>query len=303
MTQIDLNLVRTFVLLFQTGSVTATAAELSVTQPSVSHGLKRLRKHFADDLFRRTALGLRPTQVAERLYPELQQALEVMDSVVHAVTTFEPRTSTRSFRLLATDLGEVALLPSVLALFRERAPLARVEVTPLDFTTMGRDLRQNDADAAICTPRFTAPDLARDVLLRDRYTGLCFAAHPRIGSAPTLEEYLAERHVVVADASGHVEVDRALERLGSRRDVAIRVPHFTALPRLLERTDLLGVIPGTVSNMFTTLADVRTFDLPLDIAPAEISLYTYKRVLPSPAAEWFRRTICDALQGTAGQSG
>jgi hypothetical protein len=47
----DLNLVRTFLRLYETRSVTRTAEQMSLTQPSVSHALRRLRKQFNDNLF------------------------------------------------------------------------------------------------------------------------------------------------------------------------------------------------------------------------------------------------------------
>ncbi|QYB00245.1 LysR family transcriptional regulator (plasmid) [Rhodococcus sp. USK10] len=295
MADIDLNLVRTFILLYQNRSVTRTAAELSVTQPSVSHGLKRLRRHFADDLFVRSATGLKPTQVATRLYPELQQALEVIDSAVRAVSTFDAKTSTRTFRLLATDLGETLLLPAIAGLLRERAPSVKVEVEPLDFKTFEDDLRQNRADGAICTPRVTADDLNRDVLRAVRYVGLCAARHKRIGAKPSMNAFLSERHVAVTDASGHMEVDRALAHLGSKREVAIRVPHFAPLPGLVQETDLLAIIPDGLSDWFFGQSDVRTFALPFSVRSVEVSLYTYRKMFPSPAADWFRALVREAL--------
>ncbi len=43
------------------------------------------------------------------------------------------------------------------------------------------------------------------------------------------------------------------------------------------------------------MADVKTFELPFAVPAVEISLYTYKRVLPDPGTEWFRRTVKIAL--------
>ena len=44
MSHIDLNLIRTFVTLYEARSVTLAAERLFVTQPSVSYGLARLRE-------------------------------------------------------------------------------------------------------------------------------------------------------------------------------------------------------------------------------------------------------------------
>jgi hypothetical protein len=55
-------------------------------------------------------------------------------------------------RLPATDLGQLAPLPTVLAALQHRRPATRLEVIPLDFSTAA-ELRHGQVDAAICTPR------------------------------------------------------------------------------------------------------------------------------------------------------
>src|SRR5574340_1374356 len=122
MVSVDLNLMKTFVLLYQTGSVTRTAERLSITQPSVSHALGRLRKQLNDRLFLRSPEGLQPTETARRLYPEIHQALEVIEAAVAGSGTFDPATSNRTFRILATDLVEVCLLATGRAELEGRAP-------------------------------------------------------------------------------------------------------------------------------------------------------------------------------------
>ncbi|SED73093.1 DNA-binding transcriptional regulator, LysR family [Rhodococcus jostii] len=291
----DLNLVRTFLLLYETRSVTRTAECLSLTQPSVSHALGRMRKQFNDSLFSRSTNGLQPTELAISMYPTLRQAIEVIDSTVSGVGQFDSATSRRTFRLHATDLGEVSLLPPVLARIAETAPGVDLHVTPLNFSVVETELRQGQADAVICTPRVTADDFERDVLFPDSYCGICSDAHPRIGRTPTLDEFLGERHIAVDVAAGHTDVDRSLSLLGHSRDVALRISHFAALPQLLETTPYLSIIPASVAEQFCRMADVKIFDLPFDVPAVEISLYTYKRVLPDPGTEWFRRTVKAAL--------
>jgi DNA-binding transcriptional LysR family regulator len=299
MVDVDLNLMRTFVLLYETRSVTRTAEALFITQPSVSHALRRLRRQFNDELFVRSPDGLAPTETAELMYPRLQQALEVIDETVSGAGRFDPTTSVRTFRICATDLGEISLLPAVLARLEEHAPRCTVEVTPLDMAAAPQHLRQGRADAVICTPRIDDPDLRRDGLFRERYVGLRARVHPRIDDRPSLEEYLRERHIVVDPAAGHVDADQELTRLGHRREVAARVSHFAVLPELLAQTYYLSVVPNGVAGLFTRSSDVRTFELPFEIPTVEVSLYTYRRALPAPGTDWLRDLICRTLRRDA----
>ncbi len=292
---LDLNLVKTFVLLYETRSVTRTAEALFLTQPSASHALRRLRRHFGDELFVRSADGLRPTETADGMYPRLRQALEVITETVAGTGAFDPLTSQRTFRIRATDLGELILLPAVLAELEARAPHCRIEVAPLDFADAAQELRQGRADAVLCTPRLDAPDIRRDPLFQERYVGLCATDHPRIGDRPELGEYLAERHIAVAAAAGHVDADQVLARLGHPRDIVVHVPHFAVLPELVARTGYLAVVPSRAVRAFTRAAPARTFALPFDIPPVEVALHTYRRTLPAPAVEWLRATITGLL--------
>jgi DNA-binding transcriptional LysR family regulator len=291
---------KTFVLLYESGSVTRTAEKLSVTQPSVSHSLSRLRRQFGDPLFVRSANGLAPTDTARRLYPDLRIGLEVIEAAVAGASEFDPATSNRTFRILATDLGEIALLPSVLAELEVRGPRIRIEVVPLSIATAAAELQQGRADAVICTPRLPDRDLRRDVLFSERYVGLCAADHPRITDEPTLEVYIGERHVSVDAAVGHSQAEQVLASLGLECEVALRVKHFAALPRLLELTRTLAVVPSSVTDWSIRAADVRVFTLPIDVPDVEVALYTYNRRPSSPAVDWLRDVICDVLRNSTG---
>ena len=58
--ELDLNLMRVFCTVYEQGSVTGAAAELHLTQPTVSHALKNLRRQCNDQLFVREGRGLCP---------------------------------------------------------------------------------------------------------------------------------------------------------------------------------------------------------------------------------------------------
>ncbi|MFD1213277.1 LysR family transcriptional regulator, partial [Arthrobacter sp. GCM10027362] len=64
----DLNLLRTFRDIYETGSITRTAEARFVTQPSVSHALTRLRRELSDDLFVRRGGRMKPAPWAVGLY-------------------------------------------------------------------------------------------------------------------------------------------------------------------------------------------------------------------------------------------
>ncbi|MBD8022751.1 LysR family transcriptional regulator [Microbacterium gallinarum] len=296
MAEYDIGMLRVFLLVYETGSVTTAAERLFLSQPSVSYTLRKLRAHFSDPLFVRRGTRLEPTPVAEERYPKLRRLVESMDEVMAPASAFRPETSTRRFRLRMTDVGVSGLLPRILQRVRAEAPSVVLDVESLNLATVVQDLRSGATDAAICTTRLDEPDLQRDELFTQAYAGLRPVGHPRIGERPTLPEYEAEEHVTVAISTGHTALDRHVRETGIQRRVALIVPTFAALPALLERTDLLSYAPTSVANRLVGLGQVETFALPFDVPITEIALYTVRRELPSAEFDWFRGALVEALR-------
>lgn len=292
----DIGMLRVFLLVYETGSVTTSAERLYISQPSVSYTLRRLRLHFSDQLFQRRGQRLEPTPVADELYPQLRRLLESMDDVMARASSFRPETSTRRFRMRMTDVGVGGLLPRILHRVRSEAPNVVLDIESLNLSTVVQDLRSGAADAAVCTTRLDEADLLRELLFTQEYAGICPVDHPRIGAEPTLAEYEAEQHVAVAVSTGHTALDQRVRELGIQRNVALVVPTFSALPQLLESTDLLAYAPTSVASRLVALGQVRMFQLPFDVPITEIALYTVRRELPSAEFDWFRQTMIDALR-------
>lgn len=292
----DIGMLRVFVLVYETGSVTLAAERLFISQPSVSYTLRKLRIHFGDVLFQRRGQRLEPTPVAEDLYPRLRRLLGSMDELMASSATFNPSTSRRHFRLRMTDVGISGLLPRILHRLREEAPHVGLEVELLNLPTIVQELRSGSTDAAVFSTRLDVSDLLRELLFRQEYIGICPVDHPRIGEEPTLAQYEAEKHITVAVSTGHTALDQKVRELGVQRHVALVVPTFAALPSLLEGTDLLSYAPTTVANRLVRQGGVRTFPLPFEVPVSEIALYTVRRELPSTEFDWFRKTVIEALQ-------
>lgn len=298
MTQIDLNLIQTFVVLYEARSVTLAAERLFVTQPSVSHALGRLRDVFEDPLFTRCREGVQPTFVAEQLYVTLREALTRIEEAVQTVHHFDPASTERRFRIALSDLGEIGFLPLILERLNREAPRAEVEVLPLQIDQVGDWLASGKVDTAIC--RQAVPGSRSQALIQERYVCLLSADHPRIDNQLGLPAYLRERHVAVTRSSGHGSTEDVLKAMGVERRIALRVPHFSVLPKLLPGTDLLTVLPAQIAYLFAAEGGLKVLDLPFEVPPFEVSLHWRASSERSPALEWFRRTIADAI--IAGQS-
>jgi DNA-binding transcriptional LysR family regulator len=286
MRDFDLNLVRTFVLLYETRSVTATAESLHVTQPTISYSLQKLRRRFSDELFRRTGAGLVPTTTARALYEPLHSALSGIETAVSGAWSFDPASARAAFTLCLSDLGEISLLPRLMAALPRHAPGVTLTVRPLDVDRAADQLGRGEIDAFIASPLISSQRVARLPLFSEGYLGMVVADHPRLGSRVEFEQLAAERHVTVFGPTGHDGPRRALEAHGLLDRVVLEVTRFAALPYLVQDGELVAMVPRMVAEVFAAEHRVRLFELPLDIEPAQVSVYARHPHARSPAQHW-----------------
>ncbi|WP_106476381.1 LysR family transcriptional regulator [Phytohalomonas tamaricis] len=295
MPHIDLNLIRTFVTLYHTRSVTAAAERLHVTQPSVSYALSRLRVLLNDPLFTRTRNGMAPTFAATQFYATFQEALARIENAIDSHHHFDPARSEKRFRLALTDLGEMSLLPSIMQALHAQAPLIELEVWPLEIDKVTQWLATGKIDAMICSRPITGPGVERRVIVCERYVCLLNRDHTTIGDHLSLEQFVAQKHAVVAPTAGHGLAEEVLSEMGIQRKISLVVPHFSILPRLIEGTDLLVILPVQIATSFAAQARLKVLELPFAVPTFEVALYWQTHGGDSAPQRWFCDSIIKAV--------
>lgn len=123
---LDIDLLRCFVTIADTGSFTRAGARLGRTQSAISLQLKRLEEQLGRTLFQRSPRSLAITPDGERLIGPARQILRLHDATVAEM--FEPDIA-GSVRIGVPEDFATAHLPAVLAAFTEAHPLVELEVT------------------------------------------------------------------------------------------------------------------------------------------------------------------------------
>lgn len=123
---LDIDLLRCFVTIADTGSFTRAGERLGRTQSAISLQLKRLEEQVGRSLFLRSPRHLSITPEGERLIGPARQILRLNDATLAQM--FEPDIA-GSVRIGVPEDFATAHLPSVLAAFTEAHPLVELEVT------------------------------------------------------------------------------------------------------------------------------------------------------------------------------
>src|SRR5918999_605010 len=291
---LDLNLLRVFDAVLREKGVTAAAVRLGLTQPAVSNALGRLRAVFGDALFVRTTSGMEPTPFARGVAEPVRQALALLDAALAHGPGFEPASATRSFRFYMSDLGQVEFLPPLVERVQRAAPGVRLEAVAADLEHIGDALGAGALDLAVGFLPALGPPVERRALFRDPYVCLMRADHPAIGSRLTRKQFVEASHVLVTyRGGGHRVIEEALERAGAARRIALRVPHFTVVPMVLERTDLILTLPARVARVYESRGRLKKLPLPIAIPPAEVAVHWHERFDADPGNRWLREQVIE----------
>ena len=111
MATVDLNLMVIFDAIMQESSISVAAERLSMTQPSVSNAVSRMRHAWQDPLFVKQGRGIRPTPYAVELWKTIGEPLESI-RIATERDEFNPATLKRTFRIATTDwMADLFWLP------------------------------------------------------------------------------------------------------------------------------------------------------------------------------------------------
>lgn len=292
----DLSLVKVFLAIYDNGSLSRAAEELNITQPSVSYSLARLRDLLNDPLFTRTRDGMIPTFTADQFYQVFHESICKIEQAIADARQFEPKTSTRTFRIALSDLGEFYLLPKLLRDIHIKAPNCKVEVVTTEIEKVEGWLSQGRVDLAVGNLSFLKGRTLHKKLFDEHYQCILSTKHTRIRGEPTLDDFLNEHHIFISKASGHFYINDYLGERGKQINIALHIPHFSALPGIIPDSDLIACLPSRVAKEFTSPGNLVSFPLPFPTPEFEVSLYWTESTDDPSALRWLCEVAYHALK-------
>ncbi len=302
--KVDLNLLVYLDVLLREGSVTKAANQLSITQPAMSNGLKRLRDLFKDPLLVRTSDGMTPTKRALELQPIIRDVLSRLESSIQPETDFDPLTSDRTFRIMTSDYAESTLLLELVGRLADLAPNITLDlITPSDVTF--HDVEQGKVDMAI--NRFDELPLSfhQKVIWYDTFSCVMSSDHPLVEKC-NLEGYLSAQHIWVSKTGFGVGVgidpnevqklgwvDAELTKIGKQRAIRVFTRHYHAALQIAKKQKLIATLPSKAARLFKHDPDVVIKEPPFDIPPIALTM-AWSALLHHDAGHiWLRRLISD----------
>jgi DNA-binding transcriptional LysR family regulator len=256
----------------------------------MSRALARLRALLRDPVLARGVDGLVPTPRVLALQPALRRALADIQGLV-APQAFDPAEWAGGVTIAATDHQTTILLPDLVARLAREAPRLDLRVVPF-LASMLDEMRNGRVHLSFgITEQALPPGLASEPLYDDTFVTLLRAGHPAARDW-TLERFAALDHVLVTVmGDGRGVLDDDLERLGLRRRVALRLPHFQAAMAVVAKTDFVVTLPRSMAVRFAPRFGLMALEPPITRPPFTTTLIWPEALAADPGIVWLRGIV------------
>ncbi|MEO5755471.1 MAG: LysR substrate-binding domain-containing protein [Mesorhizobium sp.] len=168
---LDLNLLKTFVAVVESGSLSNAAPRVGRSQSAVSMQMQRLEDMVGNQLLVRGPRTVTPNAIGEDFLIYARRLLKLSDEAWASVT--RPK-ETGSVRLGVPDDYAAFLLPPVLSRFAAEHPLVTVELVCEQSTALVKTLAEGRLDLAIVT---RLPEQALEVIRLERFVWVASPNH------------------------------------------------------------------------------------------------------------------------------
>lgn len=286
---LDLNLLVAFNVLMDTRSVSRAAHQLNLSQPAMSAALGRLRDYFGDDLLVLQGKRMFPTPYAESLVPMVQDTLRRIDALITTSTSFDPETSQRVFRLIASDYITAAVIAPLSRHLAHVAPGIRLEVVlPSDGSA---DLIAQGAFDLLITPEeFINPSQPAELLFEERHVIVGWNKNPIFKRTVSLDDIVSAGHVSVHMGNQRTSAfaDSVMDKLGHFRRIDMTASSFTVVPWLIIETDRLALMHERLARCMAQMFPLAMASIPFSFpAMREMMQFNHARSADDGLA-WLR---------------
>jgi len=260
---LDWNLLRTFVVLAQAGSVTEAAERLRLKQPTVSSALKRLEDRIGRRLIHRKPGQFELTEAGQLL---LKEAIDIQGAILRLGTLMRDVTDEVRGHVVIAMASHVVcpLFDDTLRAFHEAHPAATLSINISASKQALEAVTSRRASLAVCLVRERSPKLEYARLFREFFGLFCGPPHPLFGRKDVSKEDLAGQSAVSFVTDRLEDALRPVTLMRAEADLEDRVVGTSANLEEVRRMIIagLGIGPLPVHVVKRDVRDGLLWQLP-----------------------------------------
>ncbi len=295
---LDLNLLRTFMVLAQERNMRKASERLFVSQPAISKALQRLRDHFGDELFVKTHHGLKSTEFCEELIENISPVMHQLSSVINNSTDFAPSELDGTIKIAISPFLLSAVSSKIFLAIREEAPNVSLHFLNWSKTSLN-ELLNDEIQLGINFDIAHAPkELIQKRIAKDCFTAYVRNEHPL--NLPSITPDQCNDYefatVIAADWNSNLsQTEKIMNMRGHEIKVGFRSELPSAVLDVVRNTDM--IFPSSRFVNLDKTPDIRAMTIILDeqeITPDIVAYYHHKN-RQSPLTLWLTNKIQSLL--------
>lgn len=291
----DTQLLTTFITLSESGSFSAAAKHLHITQPAVSKRISQLEQQLSVRLFDRLNRELVLTEAGHRLLPEAYQLIEQLQKLTQAMVDTDSTIDGTLTMVVSHYIG-LHKLPDLLKAFTERYPDVTLKLTFIDSESAPSALKRYDNELALVTVGSTLTqqhtELEATILWQESLVFVVAKQHALAHQNEVVLNDLANITAILPDSSTYTStlIKQRFEQAGLFLDIAMATNHFDAIKMMVSLGLGWSVLPESMVDDSLTIIDTQTLNINRNLG----LVYNNKRRL-SRTARAFIETIKNNL--------
>ena len=280
----DYNLIKIMNEVIVSGNISKAAENLSLTPSAISLSINKLRRNLGEDLFYRTATGLKPTATALDIHDSFVNAITIIEDVLQSTKTEGP--SCPILRVMCPDVLEDYYFNRMYK--NDSGKTVKVEflsTTNINGDEMVKNLLQANIDVVISHHALQHEKITSVKMdAMDNFVILCGDKSLLSNQKElALLHYYALPHAVYNDGiytdftnllGTSLTIDAPYAGLVK---VIYRSSSINGIISALERSDMLTVLPRILADYFIRERNckLKCFDLPKEISIKQSPVYMH----------------------------
>lgn len=241
----ELRQLKAFVAIAESGTFTAGAERVHVTQAAISMQIRQLETETGTRLFIRAPRKVLLTEAGEKLLERARVILREHDAALEEMAAL---TGAHRGRLrIGTASAGVSSeqLPHVLSELRKKHPGAETSVTSGTSAQLIEHVLAGELDAAFVSLPVEARGVQTEMLNEDYLVAIGSPRH-KLAKQKVLSAYaLAGEKLILGERGGNTRrlIDEFFEKAGVTINVAMELSRLAAIKRMVEEEMGVGIVP------------------------------------------------------------
>lgn len=295
---VNLNLLRSLLVILEECHVSQAAKRLNITQSAVSRQLAQLRELFNDPLLIREGNDLYKTPRAVELQAKLETLFSEFKHLIEE-PSFEPSNWAGEVNFACSDYVAQYIFPEIIKKISSQALHAK-----FNYHFWLPHMVDNFANSPInlaCTLQNKKPKGLSGKLIGEDYL-VCVMrdSHPLSGrKSLSLDDILRYQHIVITGGGDkNSELDTHLFDMRKHREIGLKVPFYSAAFSTLIESNYLLVIPQHIAKNMQKHLPILHYDLPFDLPLQKYWIIWHPKYDEEKSHQWVRRLSYEILRSS-----